>query len=284
MSRKRRKNQSLYAVTPFLVLAAVATGVGVSKVLEHEIEPPTDEALSPEVVARNETAPPPKPSKVEWTYKLPERFRGITISSVKPRNGAKMVALTFDDGPWPIYTNQVLDILKRENVKATFFVIGRQVAPYRSLIQRIHNEGHQLGNHTWNHKYRMTAEQVVFEMDSTDRAIKEVIGKTPPYFRPPGGFLNNGLAARAKGRGNVVVMWSTAVNDTAKNSSADTIYNAAIRAQNGGILLLHDGGGNRKSTVTALPRIIAHFKKNGYKMVTLEELLENSDPVTRSGK
>ncbi|MDJ0737679.1 MAG: polysaccharide deacetylase family protein [Nostocaceae cyanobacterium] len=208
-------------------------------------------------------------------YGVPKRFQGVTIEQAKISPGKKVIALTFDDGPWKTYTAQVLDILKKNDVKATFFVVGQMLKIYPDLGKRMVKEGHAIGNHTWNHRYHyFNREAAAFEIDNTSKLIYQVTGARTTLFRPPGGMLHNGLVAYAKSKKYTNVMWSADSIDY-KRPPASALVNRVIKqSKPGGIVLMHDGGGNRANTVAALPKMIKEYKKQGYSFVTIPELLE----------
>lgn len=211
-------------------------------------------------------------------HTVPKSFRGKTIKQAKLAANDKLIALTFDDGPWPKYTAQVLEVLKKNKIKATFFVVGEVLQRHPDLGKRIVSEGHVIGNHTWNHWYHFfNKEAAALEIDRTSDLIYKTTGTKTTLFRPPGGMLHNGLAAYAQSKDYTVVMWSADSIDYAL-PSAPTLVNTVIRqASPGGIVLLHDGGGPRKNTVAALPAMISRLKKKGYRFVTIPELLEHQE-------
>ncbi|HEY9667481.1 MAG TPA: polysaccharide deacetylase family protein [Coleofasciculaceae cyanobacterium] len=218
---------------------------------------------------------------------IPAKFQGKTLRDVKfnkdnpalTQKGAKPIALTFDDGPWPNSTSQVLNILKKNNVKATFFVVGRQVKQYPQLTKRLVAEGHAIGNHSWSHQYhRYSPSAAAHELNSTTDLVHKITGVKTSLFRPPGGILNNGLATYAQQKKYAVIMWSADSLDWRYRGTSALINSVLREAQPGAIVLLHDGGGNRSKTVQALPQLIAQLKKRGYKFVTVPELLEMQAP------
>ena len=209
---------------------------------------------------------------------LPPMFAGQRIDRVTLSSGEKVIALTFDDGPWATYTPQILDILKRYNAKGTFFVVGRQAQRYPDLLKRIAAEGHEFGNHTWTHRMRFAdSATAANELDNTTAIIQRITGKRTRLYRPPGGTLNNGLDNRAKGLGYAVVMWSHDTFDW-RQPPASTIVQRAIASPNpGNIVLMHDGGGPRNATVAALPQILNNLQQKGYRFVTIQELMAMKD-------
>ncbi|WP_066377874.1 MULTISPECIES: polysaccharide deacetylase family protein [unclassified Anabaena] len=209
------------------------------------------------------------------SYALPPRFQGATIKSAQLGADKKVIALTFDDGPWPETTAQVLDILKENNVKATFFVVGRNVKNFPDILKRVVAEGHVIGNHTWHHWYHfMNPKVAAYEIENTSNIIYSVAGVKTNLFRPPGGMMHNGLVAHARNKKYGIIMWSSDSIDYSRPGVPRLVNNVFRQAKSGGIVLLHDGGGNRSQTVQALPEIIAKFRSQGYSFVTVPELLE----------
>ena len=209
------------------------------------------------------------------SYAVPSRFLGATIDEAQLSPAQKVIALTFDDGPWPESTKQVLDILKKENIKATFFEIGQNLKLYPDLGKRVVSEGHVLGNHTWHHWYHyLNPQAAAFEIESTSNLIYQTTGVKTNLFRPPGGILRNGVYDYAKNKKYAVIMWSADSIDYSRPPVPRLIHNIMRESKPGGIVLMHDGGGNRSHTVEALPQIISTFRKQGYSFVTIPELLE----------
>ncbi|AFY33338.1 polysaccharide deacetylase family protein [Calothrix sp. PCC 7507] len=209
---------------------------------------------------------------------LPQRFQGATIAEAKLAQGQKVIALTFDDGPWPQTTLQVLDILKNNDIKGTFFVVGQNVKNYPDMMKQIVAEGHAIGNHTWHHWYHyMNPQTAAYEIDHTTDLIYKTTGVKTSLFRPPGGMMHNGVAAYARNSKYGIIMWSSDSIDYSRPSVPKLINNVFRQAKPGGIVLMHDGGGNRSQTVQALPTIIDNFRKQGYSFVTVPELLQMED-------
>ncbi|WP_242040493.1 polysaccharide deacetylase family protein [Coleofasciculus sp. FACHB-1120] len=220
------------------------------------------------------------PPASEKTFPVPIEYQGKTIYRVTPKN--KIIALTFDDGPWGKTTLQVLDILKKNNIKATFFWVGEQLQSYPAVAQRVVAEGHAIGNHTWHHSYRQMDEATAArEIDDTAALIYKTTGVTTAYFRPPGGNLQNGLAAYAQKNNYAVMMWSINSADSRRHrlSAPKLVKNILKSAFPGSIVLMHDGGGNHSTTVQALPQIVEKLKKQGYEFVTLPELLQRQETI-----
>jgi peptidoglycan-N-acetylglucosamine deacetylase len=199
----------------------------------------------------------------------------------------KQVALTFDDGPDPQWTPKMLDVLKRKNAKATFFMIGSQAEKYSGLVRRTYNEGHEIGNHTWTHpdisNIRKTYFQV--ELNITERFFAAELGAKPLLFRPPYSIDQEPDTSDevrpldvAQSMGYITVGdkidpadWQDKPRRSAEEITADVLKQAD--AGLGNIVLLHDGGGNRSETVKALPMIIDSLRARGYQIVPVATLL-----------
>ncbi len=213
-----------------------------------------------------------------FSHPVPSRFQGTIIKEAKLTQAEKVIALTFDDGPWPQTTKQVLDILKSNNIKGTFFVVGQNLKNYPELGKEIVAQGHVIANHTWHHWYHVFNQQAAaFEIERTTDLIYQVTGVKTTLFRPPGGMMHNGLVAYAKGQKYTVVMWSSDSIDYKLPAVPKLVDNVIKDSRPGGIVLMHDGGGNRSRTVQALPEIISNLRKQGYRFVTVPELLEMED-------
>ena len=209
---------------------------------------------------------------------VPSNFQGIVISEAKLPPEKKVIALTFDDGPWPNTTAKVLDILKKNRIKSTFFVVGQNVKNYPDLTKQIVADGHIIANHTWHHWYhQMNAQAAAYEVANTTDIIYQTTGVRTSLFRPPGGIMNNGVAAYAKNNKYAVIIWSADSMDYSRPAVPRLMNNIFREAKPGGIVLMHDGGGDRSNTVKALPEIINRFRKQGYEFVTVPELLEMQD-------
>ncbi|MBD2409917.1 polysaccharide deacetylase family protein [Nostoc calcicola FACHB-3891] len=216
-------------------------------------------------------------NKVEnLTFTVPTKYQGKTVYHVQPNSSEKVIALTIDDGPWKNTTSQLLDILKENHIKATFFWVGQALQEQPDLAKREVAEGHAIGNHTWHHWYRqMDQATAKSEIERTANLIYQITGVKTSLFRPPGGFLNNGLAAYAKSQKDAVVMWSLTSADTDPHAKPQAFVNNVLKgAKSGAIVLMHDGGGNRQRTIQALPQIISGLKQQGYRFVTVPELLQ----------
>ena len=215
-------------------------------------------------------------AKSLFVSSVPTPFQGTIISDAKLSSQRdKAIALTFDDGPWPKTTVQVLNILKQNHAKATFFWLGQAVQDSPQIAKIVVAEGHAVGNHTWHHWYRkMDEATAASEIERTAEIIYKTTGVRTSLFRPPGGILDNGVADYAKKHKYVVTMWSPKACEFTGHPFGQIFVDCVLRsAKPGGIVLLHDGGGNH-TTAQALPQIINGLKKQGYRFVTVPELLE----------
>lgn len=208
-------------------------------------------------------------------FEVPKQFQGKTIEQVQLNDTNKVIALTFDDGPAPKYTEQLLKILKQQNIKATFFCVGEMVHDFPEIAKQEVADGHVIGNHTWHHWYRkMNQSTAAHEIESTATQIYETTGVKTSLFRPPGGILNNGVADYARKNNYAILMWSDDAQDYRRPPVSKLVNDVLRDAKPGGMVLMHDGGGNRSNTVKALPLIIDALRKRGYRFVTVPELLE----------
>ncbi|MFC0214082.1 polysaccharide deacetylase family protein [Paenibacillus chartarius] len=191
------------------------------------------------------------------------------------------IALTFDDGPDDKYTAQVLDVLKSMNVKATFFVIGSKAKEYPELVSRMVREGHSIGNHSYSHAVMPKLSTANFEkqIESTQSILKELAGYEPRLFRPPYGAVNEDQVRWAGEHQFLIVNWNVDSLDW-KSLKADQVSsNILAAARSGSIILQHCGGGQGQDlsgTVQALPGVIQSLKQQGYRFVTVPELLHVS--------
>lgn len=195
----------------------------------------------------------------------------------------KAVALTFDDGPHPKHTAEILDILSNYNAKATFFVVGENAEKNTDLILRQYNEGHEIANHTYTHPLKTTPAKLEIELKQTDELIFSITGTHPALFRPVEGQYTDQMIQSVVKKGYQVVMWSWH-QDTEdwKNPGVHRIEKTVLKGvKPGNIILFHDGGGNRRQTVEALEKIIPELKKQGYEFVTVSELIKMKNVQTK---
>ncbi len=187
------------------------------------------------------------------------------------------IALTFDDGPNPYYTPQVLAILKQYGVKATFFDVGYLVADYPNIVRQEYNQENVVANHSWSHPdlIYFSAQAIQSQLTSTTNLIQTTIGVRPTFFRPPYGAINNTVLAQARNLHYTTVLWDGSAEDWNLPGVNVIVSKTLHYARNGAILLLHDGGGNRAQTVAALPIIITSLKNRGFRFVTIQQLVDD---------
>jgi peptidoglycan-N-acetylglucosamine deacetylase len=238
---------------------------------------PADALIAKTGVAQTVDAARDIATKIPMNFDVPNAFQSKTIKDAPIATGDKVIALTFDDGPWPETTDSILATLKQEKIKATFFMIGQPLKEFPAIGKRVLADGHAIANHTWHHWYKkMTPAVAQKEIEDTAKIIKEVLNIETAYFRPPGGVLTNGLVSYAHSKKQSVLMWSVDSNDShpRRPSAAAMIKTVLAQATPGGIVLMHDGGGNHGNTAKALPEMITKLRAQGYKFVTIPELLE----------
>lgn len=185
------------------------------------------------------------------------------------------IALTFDDGPNPVYTPQILSVLNVYHVKATFFDLGYLVKDYPDIVRREFAQGNSIGNHSWSHPdlTRFSAAGIASQLGSASDAIQSVTGTRPILFRPPYGSFNATVLAQATQLNLTAILWDDEARDWALPGVNVIVSRILNLAHDGSIILLHDGGGFRSQTVAALPIIIAALRQRGFTFVTVPQLL-----------
>jgi peptidoglycan-N-acetylglucosamine deacetylase len=185
----------------------------------------------------------------------------------------KQIALTFDDGPHRYYTQQLLAILKEQNVRATFFIVGEKAEQYPELVRAEVAAGHCIGNHTYNHLSLtdIPDEYIPLELSVCDDILKRLTGKSVHLFRPPGGKFNSKTLKYATEAGYTTILW-TANSGDYSSPGAKVIQTRVLgQVSNGGIILFHDG---IPQTMQILPELIRTLRTRGYEFVTVEELMQ----------
>lgn len=218
---------------------------------------------------RNKSAPLQNPNiniRVD-----PSLARSLTYSRI--RTEGPFIAMTFDDGPHPVHTPRLLDILKRRNIKATFFVVGTNARRYPQLIRRMIAEGHEIGNHTVNHKYlsRISVEEARAEVLGCEKAIVAACGVKPRILRPPGGHINDRVKVWLKKEfGYSTIMWAVDPEDWKRPGSDVVAHRIISETDPGEIVLAHDIHG---PTIAAMPRALDGLLSNGYRFLTVSQLI-----------
>jgi len=187
----------------------------------------------------------------------------------------KWLALTIDDGPHPDYTPHLLAILKKYNVKATFFLVGEMAERYPELVKAELLDGHEIGNHTYDHVNltKVPTEEVATEIEACGDVLQTITKQRPHLFRPPGGDYNNNVAEAAEALGYTMVLWTDNAGDWLSPGRAMTEQKVLQRASNGGVILMHDG---YQQTVDVLPQLLTILKREGYEFVTIDQMMPAS--------
>lgn len=182
---------------------------------------------------------------------------------------SKKIALTFDDGPHPYYTEQLLDGLKERGVHATFFVMGKHVELYPEMIERMSEEGHLIGNHTYSHLQLNSGngEEFRLELIKTNEMIEKLTGQEVQYVRPPYGTWDKKFE---KELNMFPVLWTIDPLDWCSDNVARIVQKVTDKAEENAIILMHD---EYKSTVTAALQIVDILQEQGYEFVTVDEIL-----------
>jgi peptidoglycan-N-acetylglucosamine deacetylase len=191
----------------------------------------------------------------------------------------KRIAITFDDGPDPRFSEQVLDVLKEYNVPATFFVMGSRAIAYPEIVNRMVAEGHIIGNHTYFHPNLVKEADLATlerEVTRTEDTLNDIIGYRTKLFRAPYGFLYNELVEKLAELNYSVIVWSVDSLDWQEDPPAQIAANVLDNVEPGAIILMHDGGdwdADRTNTIESLRQILPSLKEQGYEFVTVPNLL-----------
>lgn len=192
----------------------------------------------------------------------------------RKKTNKKIIAITFDDGPTE-FTPEFLDLLTKYDAKATFFCIGKQIEKYPEIINRIHTEGHQLGNHSFSHSNSFgffSAEKVKEELQKTALLLQEITGEKNHYFRPPFGVTNPHISKAVKELGHQVIGWNIRSLDTVIEDENKILKRITNKLKPGSIILLHD---TSDKTIRVLEQLLLTLQKENYRIVTINKLLEN---------
>ena len=195
----------------------------------------------------------------------------------------KWIALTFDDGPYPPYTDRLLDVLKAKRVHATFFLVAEQAQQYPELVQRMTAEGRTAGLHAARQRdfLKMKEEEKRKDLEQGKNLLRDITGKNPVYWRPPHGFRDFSVMETAAAQNLTVVNWSVIPRDWTGIDSQEIFRRVMDKADDGAIVLLHDGDSpgykaSRQATVDAVAPLIDSLQEKGYHLVSLEEYQEKS--------
>jgi len=195
----------------------------------------------------------------------------------------RIIALTFDDGPYPPYTNRLLDVLKEKKVRATFFLVAGQAQRHPELVKRAVAEGHMVGLHAFRHRdfLKLTEEERQKDLALGKKVLQDIIGKDPVYWRPPHGFRDGSVMKLAAQEHLTVVNWSITPRDWTGIDKQEICNRVLAKADDGAIVLLHDGDSpfykeSRQATVDGVSLLIDSLREKGYHLVSLEEYVRNS--------
>ncbi|NHN32236.1 polysaccharide deacetylase family protein [Paenibacillus agricola] len=185
------------------------------------------------------------------------------------------IALTFDDGPDPTHTPLLLNVLKQHKAQATFFLVGKQLEQYPDIAKQIITEGHEIGNHTYSHPNlrKLDYQQIYEELYIMDLMIRTVTGQSPTLFRPPYLYYNDNVLKAAKKLGYEMILRSIETFDYRNPGVRKIIKSVLGNLKHGDIVLMHDAGGNRMDTITAVEKILIECQKKDYQFVKVSKLL-----------
>jgi len=208
----------------------------------------------------------------QLALKYPDTFK------LRGSSQEKKVALTFDDGPDTRFTPKVLDVLKANQVKATFFLLGSQASAYPDVVQRIVREGHVIGNHSYSHANmpKLSVEKFQYQIERTENILQSQIGYAPKLIRPPYGAINEEQVQWVASHRYMIVNWNVDSLDWKSLKSDQVLQNIMRQTKPGSIILQHSGGADTQDlsgTVQALGPLISQLKAAGYSFVTVPELL-----------
>ncbi|WP_245976259.1 polysaccharide deacetylase family protein [Paenibacillus prosopidis] len=208
-------------------------------------------------------------------YELQKKFPNILV--LRGSLQKNRIALTFDDGPDRRFTPQVLDVLKKHNVKATFFLMGSRVEGHPDITRRIHQEGHSIGNHTYWHPklWQESIDRMRWEVTQTDAAIQKVVGYSPKLFRAPYGGVNDQLLTEFGKMNFSVIGWSVDSMDWTQIDSATVQKNVLSNLHPGAVVLMHSGGHwtqDLSGMVQAVDALIPRLKREGAEFVTIPQM------------
>jgi len=202
-----------------------------------------------------------------------EQDSSANLSEAQPRK--KKIAITFDDGPHPVYTLKLLDGLAQRNVKATFFIIGESAERYPEVIKRIYAEGHLIGNHTYSHVQLtcISSTRAIEEIRKTNDIVASITGETVRYIRPPFGLDNKTLAASSN---LIPILWTVDPRDWSVLNTNSVVSHVVKKVKENDVILLHD---IFDTSVDAALQIIDILLEQGYTFVTVDELKESNPKI-----
>ncbi len=210
-------------------------------------------------------------------------IRVFSIGITKKGQVPNRIAITFDDGPDPVYTPRLLDVLKKHNVKATFFLVGEKAERYPEIVKRIHDEGHLIGLHNYKHvsNWFIPPSTLRKHLKRSQDIIYSITGEKPVYYRPPWGSFN--AFTHMASAGYQVIMWTSIPGDWKENVGVDTLLKRLVAARkSGAIITLHDSGTTfgadehaPKNTIEALDRFLTLEDSKAYSYTTVNDVLKH---------
>lgn len=207
---------------------------------------------------------------------IPVLIAAISLLTVMPSRAAeeKRVALTFDDGPHPRQTMKILDYLDKEDIKATFFVIGVNAKQWGDIVREEIERGHEIGNHTYTHDRakRESAPALKSDLLTNQSLLEEEFGYKTSLFRPPEGVCNENVKSVACDLGYSLILWDIDTKDWAHSSASSIVENVMNNVRDGDVILFHDYVSGENHTLEALKTIVPMLKEEGYTFVTVSEL------------
>ena len=233
-----------------------------------------EQTTQPEQQPEQTTQPEQQPVQPEQPAEGMIASGGRYIDPTKP-----MVALTFDDGPYAPVGNRIMDSLEQHNGRATFFVVGSRVPSYQAEIKRMHNNGHEIGNHTYEHKYlnKLNAAQIRSQIDRCNQTVAAVTGEAPALVRLPGGNKNNTVLANIN---QPIIMWNIDTLDWKTRNAASSVQKVLGSVKDGDIVLMHElYTASGDAAVTLIPALT----ERGYQLVTVSELARFRGGLSNKG-
>ncbi len=189
-------------------------------------------------------------------------------------DSSKQIALTFDDGPHPVYTDRILDVLGKYGVRATFFAIGQNVEYYPEPFARLVAEGHSVGGHTYSHGHiKGMTQQRLQEEFMKSRKVFEKFGVTPRLFRPPEGVCDEKVIEISAKESCEIILWRVDTGDWRSPSKEHIVETVLNHVKGGEIILMHDYVAGKSNTPDALEVLLPELLSRGYEFVTVEELI-----------
>lgn len=189
------------------------------------------------------------------------------------KNDKMQIALTFDDGPHPVYTQKILDILEKYNVKATFFMVGENIKNYPDTAKEVRSAGHEIGNHTETHKSNLCEKDLFREIENCSKIIFNTLDYETNLLRPPEGLILESTRSCCSKLEYSIILWNIDTRDWAHTSPEKIYQNVMKNIDSGDIILMHDYIAKNSPTPAALEMIIPKLLEMGYTFVTVSELI-----------